>query len=237
MGNCTNSTNSTRGTCPGCGGEIVDDGVERSCLDCGAVEVDQQAAKARRRGRLRSGLTTALVLVGVAAVLIGLVVLGVWIEPPATGEVEGTLTIQGGALGDLSFAPTECHGAERIVGVRFAGVALLGGPPDTRMIRIVRHARDPGAPTRQDRGRDVIIAARASATAPWRELALTPKTRPGPEVEIDRFEPQSDHDNHTDRYRGRLEGSCALDGGGQVKLAIRFDHCRCNKFLDKRSVE
>ena len=74
---------------------------------------------------------------------------------------EGQLTIKGGPLGDLSFAPTQCFGAERVVGVRSAGVALLGSPPDTRMIRIVRHPRSREAPTRQDRGRYVIIAARA----------------------------------------------------------------------------
>ena len=71
---------------------------------------------------------------------------------------------------------------------------------------------------------------------PWRELTLTPESCPGLKVELERFEPQPDHDIHTDRYRGRLEASCSLDGGGQITLAIRFDHCRCNRFLDKRSV-
>jgi hypothetical protein len=90
---------------------------------------------------------------------------------------------------------------------------------------------------REDLSRDVIVSARSSPGQPWKELKLTPDTCPGLKVELERFAPQSDATVHTDRYRGELSADCQLAGGGRIELSVRFDHCRCNPFLEKRSVK
>jgi hypothetical protein len=83
----------------------------------------------------------------------GVCVRGVRIDPPGSGVVEGEMVPERGPLGDMRFAPTGCFGAERIAGVRFAGVALLGSEPSTRMIRVIRHLHHPGATIRSDLAR------------------------------------------------------------------------------------
>jgi len=221
------STEANWATCQTCGGELTVVGGKRRCINCGAVPV------VSLRSRMTTWLIVVLLVVGVLAV----VGLGVLVEPSASGDVKGSLTISGPPLANLTFRPTECFGAERIVGVRFDGVALLGTPPDTAMVRVVRHLHHPGARVSTDLRRDVVVATRSSPSQPWREMTLTPQNCPGLTLDLERFAPQADHDSLTDRYRGQVSAECSLQGGGRINLAIRFDDCRCNPYLEKRSVE
>ncbi|MBW2735889.1 MAG: hypothetical protein JRH20_26175 [Deltaproteobacteria bacterium] len=215
------------GTCSECGGRMVDSGVERNCLDCGAVEVNHRAMQARRRKALRTGLFSVLGLIGMT----GVCAVGVWLSAPNAGEAEGHLVLTGGPLGSVVFQPSQCFGGERIVGYDFRGIALLGTPPDTKMIRIVDNSRNDG------QGHEVILATRGAVGEPWKELSLTNANCPSLRVELARSRPAHTHHQSRDLYKGSLSADCTLPKGGKVKSLISFGTCRCDPHMEKRSVE
>ena len=223
--------------CPQCGGDVVDDGLRATCLDCGkVVRVHQKVRTARRRNNRIALACGALVLISIPVFFVW----GVLTNPPGNGVVEGSMQVTGGPLGELRFAPTECIAAERIVGVRFAGVALLGSQPDTVMIRVVRHPHHTGAKISRDLARDVVISARTSPQDPWQEITLTPKSCPGLVVKLEPFSAwwfaESSAERNA-RYQGAIEADCKLEGSGRITMSIRFEHCRRNPHMDRRSVE
>ncbi|MBW2736120.1 MAG: hypothetical protein JRH20_27360 [Deltaproteobacteria bacterium] len=225
--------------CRSCGGRVANAGVEQICLDCGLVEVDQQAKKARGWREFR-GIVTGLLVV---AVTVAGVAYGMWIEPPGSGVVTGKLTISGGPDGELLFGPSECFGATRMAEYRFRGVALLAGGrdgkrrrgPDTKMIRVIAQAQGPYAKVT---GYEVIVASRSGTGEAWREVSLTAANCPSLKVKLEDWNPwHSTTDYKTDRYQGQVSANCQLPKVGQVKMSLSFEHCRRNPAAKKRSVE
>jgi hypothetical protein len=129
-------------------------------------------------------------------------------------NAKGSLTSNGGPLGDLIFEASQCHSGQR---QQFFGVSLTGKSSKEGRIKIVQNPKSNAWTVLMEQGHCVSSSQK---TCPPISIPLKNCTKKHIDIRQNGW-----REEHIYQLEGRIRLSCTFDDGGEINTDIKFFKC------------